>query len=384
MRAGGGIHCVYKPGTYEPVADASNDYLIDRAAQRAKKSFSGVAGIAMQDASLQESMGAIQDRTKERLGTSDSGIIMARQRLLRAAKALAEDGTPPPGLDAGGAARALGVAAAAAKTCRSRTARPTRCSCSRTPRSSRSDERRGSGRGRAGHARRCERFRNRPFPDDGGLLRIEAAGVCGSDVPAYRRIREADDPRPRERRPHRSARAPTARERWGFEAGDRVLIEEYLPCGHCAWCRSDDFRLCDATDIWMGGIRYGSTPVSVAPALWGGFSRYQYLHPRSVLHRVPDDVPAELAALAIPLSNGLQWTQREARVAYGSTVVIQGPGQQGLACVVAAKLAGAARIVVSGLGRRRAPARGRAIARRRRHGRSSTPGGALEQRTFAT
>ncbi len=53
----------------------------------------------MQDASLQESMGAIQDRTKERLGTSDSGIIMARQRLLRAAKALAEDGAAPPGLD---------------------------------------------------------------------------------------------------------------------------------------------------------------------------------------------------------------------------------------------------------------------------------------------
>jgi nitrite reductase/ring-hydroxylating ferredoxin subunit len=98
MRSGSGIHCVYKPGTYEPVANASNDYLIDRDAQRARKSFSGVAGIAMQDASLQESMGPIQDRTKERLGTSDSGIIMARQRLLRAAKALA-DGTPPPGID---------------------------------------------------------------------------------------------------------------------------------------------------------------------------------------------------------------------------------------------------------------------------------------------
>jgi nitrite reductase/ring-hydroxylating ferredoxin subunit len=99
MRAGAGIHCVYKPGTFEPLADASNDYLIDRAAQKAKKSFSGVAGISMQDASLQESMGRIVDRTKERLGTSDSGIIMARQRLLRAAKALTDDGATPPGLE---------------------------------------------------------------------------------------------------------------------------------------------------------------------------------------------------------------------------------------------------------------------------------------------
>ncbi len=97
MRAGGGIHCVYKPGTYEPLADASNDYLIDRRAQREQKSFSGVAGIAMQDASLQESMGPIQDRLRERLGTSDSGIIMARQRLLRAAEVAAGD--VPPGLD---------------------------------------------------------------------------------------------------------------------------------------------------------------------------------------------------------------------------------------------------------------------------------------------
>ena len=185
-------------------------------------------------------------------------------------------------------------------------------------------------------------------PPDGGLLRIEAAGVCGSDVPAYRRIREPTI-LGHENVGRIEALGASARERWGVGAGDRVLIEEYLPCGHCAWCRSDDFRLCDATDIWMGGIRYGSTPVSVSPALWGGFSRFQYLHPRSVLHRVPDDVPAELAALAIPLSNGFEWVQREARAAYGSVVVIQGPGQQGLACVVAAKLAGAARIIISGL-----------------------------------
>jgi threonine dehydrogenase-like Zn-dependent dehydrogenase len=185
-------------------------------------------------------------------------------------------------------------------------------------------------------------------PDDGGLLRVEAAGVCGSDVPAYRRIREPTI-LGHENVGRIEALGANARARWGVEIGDRVLIEEYLPCGHCAYCRTDEFRLCDATDIWMGGIRYGSTPVSVAPALWGGFSRFQYLHPRSVLHRVPGDMPAELAALAIPLSNGLQWTLREARAAYGQTVVIQGPGQQGLACVVAAMLAGAARIVVSGL-----------------------------------
>src|SRR5262249_27597472 len=76
-----------------------NDYLIDRAAQKAGKTFSGVAGFAMQDASLQESMGPICDRTKENLVSTDNGIIMARHRLMRAAKALAEKGITPPGVD---------------------------------------------------------------------------------------------------------------------------------------------------------------------------------------------------------------------------------------------------------------------------------------------
>jgi phthalate 4,5-dioxygenase oxygenase subunit len=48
---------------------------------------------------LQESMGAIVDRTKENLVSTDNGIIMARHRLLKAARALREKGTVPPGVD---------------------------------------------------------------------------------------------------------------------------------------------------------------------------------------------------------------------------------------------------------------------------------------------
>ena len=97
MKDGHGIHVRYVPGTYIPLQNKTNDYLMDRAAQKAGVTFSGIEGIAMQDASLQESMGAIQDRTRENLVSTDNGIIMARQRLLKAAKALAEQGTPPPG-----------------------------------------------------------------------------------------------------------------------------------------------------------------------------------------------------------------------------------------------------------------------------------------------
>jgi len=99
MRDGKGIHVRYVPGTFRPLANKDNDYLIDRAAQKAGRTFSGVEGIAMQDASLQESMGPIVDRTKENLVSTDNGIIMARHRLLRSVKAFVEKGTVPPGVD---------------------------------------------------------------------------------------------------------------------------------------------------------------------------------------------------------------------------------------------------------------------------------------------
>ena len=99
MRAGKGIHANVAPGTYRPLANKDNDYLMDRAAQKAGRTYSGVEGFAMQDASLQESMGPIVDRSRETLVSTDSGIIMARQRLLRAVKAMADGDVVPPGVD---------------------------------------------------------------------------------------------------------------------------------------------------------------------------------------------------------------------------------------------------------------------------------------------
>ncbi|HEY4264577.1 MAG TPA: Rieske 2Fe-2S domain-containing protein [Micropepsaceae bacterium] len=99
MREGAGIHTVIDPRTFRPLANKDNDYLIDRAAQKRGRTYSGVAGFAIQDSSLQESMGPIIDRSRENLVATDKGIVMARRRLLRAAKALADSGTVPPGVD---------------------------------------------------------------------------------------------------------------------------------------------------------------------------------------------------------------------------------------------------------------------------------------------
>jgi phenylpropionate dioxygenase-like ring-hydroxylating dioxygenase large terminal subunit len=98
MHAGKGIHVNLMPGTFTPTANKRNDYQMDRAGQRQKKTFSGVYGVGVQDAAVQESMGPIQDRTREHLVSSDNNILMARRRLKDAADAVAR-GVAPPGLD---------------------------------------------------------------------------------------------------------------------------------------------------------------------------------------------------------------------------------------------------------------------------------------------
>ena len=97
MEDGEGIHVALVPGSYRPVANKDNDYLMDRKAQKEGRTFSGVEGFAMQDASVQESMGTIQDRTRENLVPTDQGIIMARRRLIKAAEDL-RNGVQPPGV----------------------------------------------------------------------------------------------------------------------------------------------------------------------------------------------------------------------------------------------------------------------------------------------
>jgi phthalate 4,5-dioxygenase len=102
---GKGAHvCDYAPATSDPYGDVrtaacrDNDYLMDWEAHRTKM-FCGIPGFGVQDQAIQESQGAIVDRTQERLGTSDTAIIQVRRRLMQAARALRDHGTGPPGLE---------------------------------------------------------------------------------------------------------------------------------------------------------------------------------------------------------------------------------------------------------------------------------------------
>ncbi len=145
-----------------------------------------------------------------------------------------------------------------------------------------------------------------------------------------------------------------ASKRWDVKEGDRVALEEYVACGACPMCRSGNHRFCPQPfDGTRGDARqagYGGTPISFAPGLWGGYSQYLYIHEGAIVHKLPEHVDPNEAAFFLPFSNGFEWAVEYGGATLGSTVVIQGPGQQGLASVIAAREAGAACIIVSGLG----------------------------------
>ena len=133
----------------------------------------------------------------------------------------------------------------------------------------------------------------------------------------------------------------------GVKEGDRVIMKGAIGCGRCADCRRNAQRFC------RNRTNYGGRTTSANPPhLFGGFADYLYLAPDVLMTKISEDLSAEAAALiGSVMANGFQWALRRGGVKMGDFVLIQGPGQQGLACTWASKHAGAAKIFVSGIGR---------------------------------
>jgi len=195
------------------------------------------------------------------------------------------------------------------------------------------------------------------IPPEGALLKVEVAGICGTDVKMYS---------------HPPFAAPVIMghenvgtiveagrlfgQIHGLDVGERVFVEHYVPCRRCHWCNQGDYRHCEATD-WRtnpDARRYGYTSADHPYRLWGGFAQFMYLPWNAVVHRVPTGVTPELAGIVTPLSNGIEWALVDGGVGYDTKVLIQGPGQQGLAQLVACRQAGASLVVLTGTSRDRA------------------------------
>jgi len=190
------------------------------------------------------------------------------------------------------------------------------------------------------------------IPEDSALLRMEVAGICGTDVKLYKAPPSNNVPviMGHENIGYIAKAGREFSRRKGFKEGDLVFLEHYVMCGKCEWCHQGEYRHCENTD-WRfnpDAIRYGYTSAEKPPHLWGGFAQYTYLPWNSVLHHVPQGVTPELAGLVTPMANGVEWSLFDGGVGYNSTVLIQGPGQQGLSQTVICKQAGASLIIVTG------------------------------------
>ena len=186
--------------------------------------------------------------------------------------------------------------------------------------------------------------------NDDGILKLELIGVCGSDPGIYNgKTRGAPRPYPiilgHEIVGHVEKMGAAAQKRHGVKEGDRVIIEYAFGCGECKACVGGRYTLCEKF------YTYGSMiSCKEPPHLFGAYADYLYIHPRAMVHKIGSDITPETAILICAgLGNAVRWLRTIGNVSIGQSVAIIGPGQQGLAAVIAAKESGAGPIFVVGL-----------------------------------
>lgn len=181
--------------------------------------------------------------------------------------------------------------------------------------------------------------------DDSAILELEACGICGSDLEQYEGVIKVPTPIIPGHEPlGRIAKiGDRAAKRWGLDVGDRVAVETMISCRFCSRCLVGKYHLCEQRQM------YSYIPLSETPGLWGGYSQYMFLHPNTIMHKVARELPPELAVIFNPLGAGFRWGVEIPQTQPGDKIVILGPGQRGLCCVIACREVGAGMIIVTGL-----------------------------------
>lgn len=185
----------------------------------------------------------------------------------------------------------------------------------------------------------------RPGPGE-ALIRVEACGVCASDVKCYvgAPLFWGDSSRAAYVEPpvipghefigHVVALGDGAGTKWGVSEGDRVISEQIVPCRTCRYCMRGEYHLCRENLIY--GFRQ---------AVQGAMAEYMLFPANALVHTVADALSIEEAALIEPLACSMHAVERSG-AALGDVVVIAGAGTLGLGMVAAARLRNPACLVV--------------------------------------
>jgi len=169
--------------------------------------------------------------------------------------------------------------------------------------------------------------------DDEVLIKVKAVGICGTDIPILKGIREVPIPLIPG---HEFAGdiVEIGSKVKDFKVGDKVTPAIVISCGRCYFCRKGLETLCD--NIKETGIHVD-----------GAFAEYVTV-PEKVVHRLPDNMTYEQGASIDPVASAYH-SVKMASIGSEETVVVFGPGPIGLYIIQIAKLEGAKKIISVGV-----------------------------------
>jgi L-iditol 2-dehydrogenase len=179
------------------------------------------------------------------------------------------------------------------------------------------------------------RVEERPRPKIGPgelLMRIEASGVCGSDVMEWYRLPKAPIVLGHE---VAGVVAEAGEGVDGFAVGDRIVTTHHVPCLACRYCRTDRQAVCETL-----------RKTSFDP---GGFAEYVRLPAVNVergTFRIPDGVSFEAASFVEPLACVVR-ALRLSRLRPDDSVAVLGAGVSGILMIQMARALGAGRIIAT-------------------------------------
>jgi len=189
---------------------------------------------------------------------------------------------------------------------------------------------------------RAVEIRETPIPQPAYghvLLRVAAAGICGTDVHQYLNEHSWPVNTPMVMGHEFSGIVEdVGKGITEFAPGDRVVSETAaFICGECNYCRTGNYHLCPHRE-GFGSRRNGGMTQLVSV-------------PERCLHRVPQNIPMHLAAITEPCCVAYHAVAIHANIHPGMSVAILGCGPIGIMCVQVAKLRGGHPILLTGLTR---------------------------------
>ena len=175
-----------------------------------------------------------------------------------------------------------------------------------------------------------------PVPTPGPsevLVRVRATGICASDVAAFKGTHNFRRPPVITGHELAGEIVTLGQDVTGLRVGDRVALEPHVGCGHCDYCRQDNYHECPEKRF-------------VGVGEWiGAFAEY-VVATDSMCHTIPGRMPFDEAAMLEPFCVGLHAVRR-ADLRMGETVAILGVGTIGMMALLAARCGGPGWTVVT-------------------------------------